>query len=196
MARLPVPVLQAGNLQSLMAELHDLHAKAGWPSTRDVARHLDISHTTVYELLTRSITSAPKLTVLLDVVEQLALLARRVDVEATLDKFDRLWRAAHERPFSEQPAVPAAAQLQLINVKFVHPDRQTTATATVDLDLSTMVIIERLVESGFIPSEVRRSAFRLHDPGSGRLLEYDESLRTAGIAENAVLFVTYAVTAG
>lgn len=93
MARLPMPELPEGALRELITELHRLHARAGWPSSRDLAREIGVSHTTVHALFTRT-AAPPRVTLLLDVVERLAVVARRVDVESTLDRFDALWTAA------------------------------------------------------------------------------------------------------
>ncbi|TQM43916.1 hypothetical protein [Pseudonocardia cypriaca] len=93
MARLSMPDLPDGPLRELVTELHRLHARAGWPSSRLLARHVGVSHTTVHALFTRTV-APPKVTLLLDVVERLALAARRIDVESTLDRFDALWTAA------------------------------------------------------------------------------------------------------
>lgn len=93
MARLPFPELPPGALQDLMRELHDLHARAGWPGTRRIAEGHGFSHTAVHDLFTKT-DSPPRLPLLLAVVEMLSSLAPRVDVEATLDRFDAMWVAA------------------------------------------------------------------------------------------------------
>lgn len=95
-----MPDIPSGNLRSLIEALHELHARAGWPSTRELSRGLDFSHTAVYDLFTKPTTAAPRLTVLLDVVERLAALSRRLDVSETLDKFDSLWQGAHKSAFT------------------------------------------------------------------------------------------------
>src|SRR5687768_739293 len=94
-----MPDVPYGNLRGLVEALHELHARAGWPSTRELARGRNFSHTAVHDLFTKTTAGAPKLTVLLDVVERLASMARRVDVDQTLDKFESKWTAAGEAPF-------------------------------------------------------------------------------------------------
>jgi hypothetical protein len=89
-ARLPFPDVQPGPLRELLNELHRLHARAGWPSVRELARGQNFSHTAVHELFTKP-TGDRKWTVLSKVVEKLASLAPRMDQEATLKKFDELW---------------------------------------------------------------------------------------------------------
>jgi DNA-binding CsgD family transcriptional regulator len=89
-ARLPFPDVPPGPLRKLLEELHKLHARAGWPSTRELARGQQFSHTAVHDLFTK-VDHAPKLPVLLAVVDRLAALAPRAHAEETLDRFDALW---------------------------------------------------------------------------------------------------------
>jgi hypothetical protein len=96
-AKLPFPDAAPGPLRELLEELHNLHARAGWPSVRELARGQNFSHTAVHELFTKP-TGDRKWPVLSRVVEKLASLAPRVDQEATLDKFDQLWDATTSRP--------------------------------------------------------------------------------------------------
>src|SRR5947209_7171562 len=59
-ASLPLPDLPPGPLDDLMRELHDLHALAGWPGTRQMApATVDFSHTTVHTLFTNPRRPAP-----------------------------------------------------------------------------------------------------------------------------------------
>lgn len=101
MAKLPFPDVPPGPLHELLDELHKLHARAGWPSVRELARGQNFSHTAVHELFTKP-TGDRKLPVLLRVVEKLTSLAPRVDQEATLDKFDQLWDTVTERTQTEE----------------------------------------------------------------------------------------------
>jgi hypothetical protein len=97
---LPMADIAAGNLHTLMRALHDLHARAGWPSTRKMAEGHKFSHATVHDLFTKTSTTAPKLPVLLDVVAYLACLDRRInDADAEIDRFDAMWDAARLEPF-------------------------------------------------------------------------------------------------
>ena len=56
MSALPRPDLPPGPHRELVAALHDLHHRAGWPSLRTLARDTGVSHTTVSKVL-----SAPAL---------------------------------------------------------------------------------------------------------------------------------------
>jgi NAD(P)H-flavin reductase/hemoglobin-like flavoprotein len=94
--------IQPGNLRALMSELHLLHARAGWPSTRTIAQGQDFSHTAVHEVLTRTRSGAPKLPVLLGIVARLAASIPSAEVDAILDQFDRQWRRASESPFTSE----------------------------------------------------------------------------------------------
>ena len=104
MAQLPRPVLLPGNLRDLVSELHSLHARAGWPSTREMAQGQPFSHATVHDLFTKT-TAPPRLPILLAIVDRLASAVRGADVEAIIDKFDRLWSAAVADPFTP-PTLP------------------------------------------------------------------------------------------
>ncbi|WP_199509684.1 helix-turn-helix transcriptional regulator [Nucisporomicrobium flavum] len=94
MAELPMPDIPDGNLRDLIAELHSLHARAGWPSVRDMAKGQPFSYHVVHELFTTCRTERPSLPVLLSVVATLAARDPRSDPDRVLDKFDRLWQAA------------------------------------------------------------------------------------------------------
>jgi len=97
LAKLPFPGAPPGPFRELLEELHNLHARAGWPSVRELARGQNFSHTAVHELFTK-VGGAPKLPVLFAVVERLAALAPRADAERVLDKFDELWRTLLKEP--------------------------------------------------------------------------------------------------
>jgi hypothetical protein len=98
MGKLRRPELPPGPLDELVRELHALHARAGWPSTRELARGQNFSYTAVHDLFTKTTTEPPKLPVLHRVVERLATMAPRTDLEKTLDRFDALWLAADKNP--------------------------------------------------------------------------------------------------
>lgn len=97
MARLRRPDLPLGPIGDLVHELHQLHARAGLPSTRALAKGQRFTYTTVHDIFTKTSVEPPRLPVLLCIVEQMATLAQTVDVQETLDKFDRLWMAADEQ---------------------------------------------------------------------------------------------------
>lgn len=92
MAKLRAPDLPAGSLRELFHALHALHARAGWPSTRELAKHQNFSHTVVHNLFTRGVL--PPLPVLHAVVQRMAAIAPSRDQETISDEFDKLWTAA------------------------------------------------------------------------------------------------------
>src|SRR5215213_10033532 len=94
-----MPDIPPGNLLTLMEALHALHARAGWPSTRQMAQGQEFSHTAVHDLFTKTDTAAPRLPVLLAVVAYLVRLdPRRLDVDAEIDRFDAMWQQALAKP--------------------------------------------------------------------------------------------------
>ena len=112
MGKLRRPEVAPGALADLVRELHALHARAGRPSMRDLAKGQDFSHTTVHNLFTRTTAEPPRPPVLLAVVERLATIAPRTNVDETLDRFDALWREADAEPFEapvEESAMKVAA---------------------------------------------------------------------------------------
>jgi hypothetical protein len=125
MAKLPFPDAQPGALRDLLEELHDLHARAGWPSTRDMAKGQRFSHTAVRELFTKAI-GVPKLPILFAVVEVLAAAAPRTDVERALDKFDVLWRMLDKGPDDGAVVSDTSAEGPAVAVDAAghQPDRQ------------------------------------------------------------------------
>ncbi|MFD2765940.1 WD40 repeat domain-containing protein [Micromonospora eburnea] len=81
-----------GALKQLNDELHILHARAGWPSVRDMARACDCGPNLVKNVF--SVSRIPNLPRLFKIVEFLAKQDRRADPDALCDRFDALWRAA------------------------------------------------------------------------------------------------------
>src|SRR5436305_1514874 len=81
-----------GALKQLNDELHILHARAGRPSVRDMAKTCGCGPN-----LVKSVFSAPRiprLPLLLDIVEFLAKRDRKTDPDTQCDRFDTLWQAA------------------------------------------------------------------------------------------------------
>src|SRR3954470_5701881 len=107
MARLPSPALPPGPLDELIRELHALHAKAGWPSTREMARDQPYSHTTVSDLFSRT-SRVPRRQILLGVVGTLAERMDASTVGAQTARFDALWEAA-ELSGDPDPGPPEGA---------------------------------------------------------------------------------------
>ncbi|MGX1886528.1 caspase family protein [Streptomyces sp. NPDC055287] len=83
----------SGPMRELMVRLHELHALAGWPSTRTMAKTLPFSHFTIHQMFTRP--DLPRSTVYADVVALLARLNPWGDEEEICDRMSRLWLAAY-----------------------------------------------------------------------------------------------------
>ncbi|MFE9874374.1 hypothetical protein ACFYON_27425 [Micromonospora sp. NPDC005686] len=79
-------------MKQLNHELHRLHARAGWPSVRDMARACGYGPNVVKNVF--SAPQIPHLPRLLEIVEFLAKLDRKADPDAQCDHFDALWQAA------------------------------------------------------------------------------------------------------
>lgn len=107
MARLMFPDLPPGPLRELMEALHQLHARAGWPSVRTIAKDLQLSHFTVHQLFLS--VELPKPTILLPIVEYMAELAPRADVDEWCDRIDNLWTQA-ERYDALRPPLRGVVQ--------------------------------------------------------------------------------------
>jgi hypothetical protein len=92
--------LQPGSAaKELYDKLHDLHALAGWPSPRVLAKKFTISATSIYNLF-RGRPLVPLRPNLITIVGELAELALIVNVQGEKDRFDALWNAvrAEEEP--------------------------------------------------------------------------------------------------
>ena len=81
-----------GALKQLNDELHILHARAGQPSVRDMARACCCGPNLIQKVF--SAPRIPKLPLLLGIVEFLAKYDRRANPETECDRFDALWEAA------------------------------------------------------------------------------------------------------
>ncbi|MFI9310990.1 caspase domain-containing protein [Streptomyces triculaminicus] len=94
MSRLQMPAGMSGPLRELMVELHRLHAEAGWPSVRSLAKGQGFSHFTAHQMFT--LPQLPRATVYAAVVATLAQLHPWDDEDEINDRMARLWRAAHD----------------------------------------------------------------------------------------------------
>ena len=92
MSALPRPDLPPGPHRGLVAELHGLHHRAGWPSLRTLAARTGVSHTTVSKVF-----SAPAL----PTWGTLELLVEAMDGDT--GEFHRLWLTATD-PSDVDPA--------------------------------------------------------------------------------------------
>lgn len=109
------PTTPSGPLSELNRALHELHHRAGWPSSREIRRALDakgvlISHTKVHDTLTKP--ALPTKGAVEMITEVLAEKVRGADVNAEIDRILGLWQeasleapssshATSERPQSE-----------------------------------------------------------------------------------------------
>jgi replicative DNA helicase len=95
-ARIKQPQLPAGALRDFFEALHDLHLKAGYPSTREIEKDIGrgvVSHTTIHKAL-----KGPRLPgwgIVELLVEALAKRSRE-DVDAVAERFRSLWQNAAE----------------------------------------------------------------------------------------------------
>ncbi|MFJ5879192.1 hypothetical protein ACIQD1_31270 [Streptomyces sp. NPDC093088] len=97
MPKLTPPSLPPGPRQTLGAELHTLHRRAGWPSVRDLARALGTgvaSSSRIHDAFTKPRLPAWGLVQLL--VTELARRIPRADPERETERFHALWEAAAE----------------------------------------------------------------------------------------------------
>lgn len=93
MARLDLPDVEDGPLHNLLVELHQLHARAGWPSVRAMAGHLGMATMTVHSIFVSP--KLPSLPSLLRMAEHLAGLdPRKPSPDKIQDRIDNLWTAA------------------------------------------------------------------------------------------------------
>ncbi|KRF36761.1 ATP-binding protein [Nocardioides sp. Soil805] len=98
MSALPRPDLPPGPHRDLVAALHDLHHRAGWPSLRTLARDAGVSHTTVSKAFsTPTIPSWGTLELLVEAMDG--------DTATFLD----LWLAATSPPDATTPTTPRIA---------------------------------------------------------------------------------------
>ncbi|WP_328645532.1 hypothetical protein OHS58_37295 [Amycolatopsis sp. NBC_00348] len=100
MGRLAFPDgVPEGPLRALLIELHLLHARAGHPSLDEMRKRQNsptgdrFGRDAIHRLFS-SCRETPKLPLLLEVVRILASMAPTEDVDAVLDRFDRLWLSA------------------------------------------------------------------------------------------------------
>ncbi|MCX5256827.1 hypothetical protein OOK27_22285 [Streptomyces canus] len=110
-----MPDLPPGALQDLIRELHTLHQRAGYPSARDLRPTAGgaVSHTKIHHTFTKP--ALPSWGALDMVVEQLAIRARpRIDVEAEINRFKKLWDAADEQVrLADTPASRPSVHLDI-----------------------------------------------------------------------------------
>lgn len=101
------PDLGPGPLKSLNDALHDLHARSGYRSSREIEKWIradqgtgGISHTTVHKLFTKPELPRPEL--MHWVVKVLLDHSRVPDPDQVVDEFDALWNDAFEAQQHEQ----------------------------------------------------------------------------------------------
>jgi hypothetical protein len=79
-------------VKKLYEELHDLHERAGLPSTRMLGKRLDFTPNRVYNVFhgNRGLPNRPDL---IKIVEERADLALIADIEGEKARFDSLWES-------------------------------------------------------------------------------------------------------
>jgi hypothetical protein len=85
----------------------------------------------------------------------------------------------------------------MIQVSFVHQtDSSQVLVATVAMDMPVAIIIERLIEAGFLNSQAWRGSYLLIDTGSGKMLRENDTFRTAKVSQRATINISHAATGG
>ncbi|MFC9245201.1 DnaB-like helicase N-terminal domain-containing protein [Streptomyces sp. NPDC057136] len=114
-----IPNLPEGSLRTFNRELHTLHGKAGYPSSRQLYLAVGkvVSHTKIHHAFIKP--CLPSWGVVDVVVEQLARQARpRLEAEAEINRFKRMWDSAHDEDVSSPPgaetSAPAATTLRAV----------------------------------------------------------------------------------
>ncbi|MEV4891105.1 hypothetical protein AB0K48_17105 [Nonomuraea sp. NPDC055795] len=92
MAKLRMPELEDGALRDLIVELHRLHARAGWPSVREIALATSYGNMAVHAVFTSG--KLPILRQMLDIGAFLIELDVRKPDQSALDRLDNMWTAA------------------------------------------------------------------------------------------------------
>lgn len=112
------PDLSEGPLRDLNDALHELHARSGHRSSRQIAGWIKqekgsgaVSHTTIHQMLTTPQLPPPEL--MLWFVEALVAHSLVRDPEATYDRFDALWNAAYEHQRQQQRRKRAPARRRI-----------------------------------------------------------------------------------
>ncbi|WP_433458336.1 caspase, EACC1-associated type [Micromonospora sp. CA-248212] len=99
MPTLQFPAVPPGRLRDFLLRLHQIHARAGAPSTREMAKGLGCSHHKIHQIFTQP-RLPPDGALLLDLVEWLGRYGRRPQIRSEedertfLDEFDKLYNAA------------------------------------------------------------------------------------------------------
>ena len=155
-ARIRQPQLVAGPLDDFFTALHDLHLKAGYPSTREIQRDIGrqlVSHTTIHKAF-----SGPRLPGWL-IVEQLieALAERsRQDIDTVIEKFRSLWehaaRSLHDAPNADADKVRVATQVarESIQHRAARPFAEVMSGTLDEIEAAgTRKVNRELVPTGF-----------------------------------------------
>lgn len=154
MARIKQPQLTAGALNDFFTALHDLHLKAGYPSTREIQKEIGrdiVSHTTIHKAL-----SGPRLPgwgIIELLVEALARRSRQ-DGGAVIEQFRPLWETAAKgvQDVSETDIDKVRHATQVVRETIQHRSARPFA----DLMMGTLDEIEaagtRKIERELVPT--------------------------------------------
>lgn len=138
------PDIPQSPLGELNWVLHELHHRAGWPSSREIRRALDdkgvpMSHTKVHDTLTKA--ALPTKGAVEMISEVLAEKIRGADVEAEVDRLLGLWQAAsldRHSPSSVALSSPAPMAVQVNNHGTAEQAGAGHEPVTVDSSLSSL----------------------------------------------------------
>jgi replicative DNA helicase len=153
-ARIKRPQVEVAALNDFFTALHDLHLKAGHPSTRDIQKDVGrnvVSHTTIHKAL-----SGPRLPgwgIVELMVEALASRSRQ-DPETITETFRALWEAASKSTYDEQGIDSSKARLAVQSIRANSDNR--SASAFSELMPGTLDVIEaagaRNIALGLVPT--------------------------------------------
>lgn len=199
------PTLPPSPLGELNRALHELHHRAGWPSSRRIREALDdkgvsISHTKIHDTLAKP--ALPTKGAVEMITEVLAGMVRGADVDTEVDRLLDLWDTASLAPREPAPTTPKSLQKQTFTqVKHLMAQESTGAEQRLreeaeDGDTFAMNRLGHLAEDTARMEEAEEWYRRAADAGdvyamgrlgdllekTGRLEEAEEWYRKAAIS--------------
>jgi replicative DNA helicase len=169
-ARIKQPQLPAGTLSDFFGALHDLHLKAGYPSTREIQKDIGrgvVSHTTIHKAL--SGPNLPGWGIVELLVEALARKSRQ-DVETTIEYIKSLWEGVAKslqntsEPDADKVRLATLAVRQTIQHRPARPFADLMAETLDEIEaVASRAIGRELVPTGFADVDALTGGLR---PGS------------------------------